>query len=166
MGNAKQYSSQRCRKLVEHFHVSKTTKPNILKVEEKLRIILTILSILSGECWQYHTIRARYINSLDITNKILFAWIKMVHRKTTKVFDDGTILQEKAKLIKERLDNTDFEHFSASDVWLEKWKLSYGLRENHITREAGNIHQITVKSWINASLSWLMGVTWKSMEHG
>lgn len=44
----------------------------------------------------------------------------MVHRKTTKVFDDRTILQEKAKLIKERLDNTDFEHFSASDVWLEK----------------------------------------------
>ena len=69
----------------------------------------------------------------------------MVHGKTTKVFDDGTILQEKAKLIKERLDNTDFEHFSASNVWLEKWKLSYGLRENCITREAGNTHQTTVK---------------------
>ena len=76
---------------------------------------------------QYHTI-----------NEILFSWYKKC--ASANVFPDGPLFKEEAMLIKEGINNT--EHFSTSNCWLEKWKLSCGLRETCITAEADDIPQI------------------------
>ena len=40
------------------------------------------------------------------------------------------------------------DSFTASNVWLEKWKSCYGIRETRITGEADDVSISTVRSWI------------------
>ena len=46
-------------------------------------------------------------------------------------------------LIKERLNKDDLTSFTASNVWLEKFKPAYGIRETRITSEPDNIPRMT-----------------------
>ena len=58
------------------------------------------------------------------------------------------MLQEEAMLIKERLNNDDLATFTASNGWLEKFKITYGLRETRIAGEADDVPRSTIQSWI------------------
>ena len=52
------------------------------------------------------------------------------------------MLKEEALEIKKHLNNDEFLTFTASNGWLEKWKISYGIREKR--GEAGEVSGKTV----------------------
>ena len=58
------------------------------------------------------------------------------------------MLKEKAMEIKKCLDNVEFKNFSASNGWLEKWKISYGVRERKVNGEVGEVTEYTVSAWM------------------
>ena len=50
--------------------------------------------------------------------------------------------------IKDLLNNPDLDDFKASEGWLGKWKLSYGIREKQISGESFDVSEVTVGSWM------------------
>ena len=48
----------------------------------------------------------------------------------------------------EILDNDEFSTFTASNGWLEKWKISYGIKEKRVNGEAGKVSGETVNAWM------------------
>ena len=74
------------------------------------------------------------------------------------------MLQEEALKIKESLNDSSLDSFTASSGWLEKWKSCYGIRETRITGEADDVSVSTVRSWIESYLSWLK--VGRRLEHG
>ena len=50
--------------------------------------------------------------------------------------------------IKDLLKNPDLDDFKASEGWLGKWKLSYGIREKQISGESFDVSEVTVSSWM------------------
>ena len=57
------------------------------------------------------------------------------------------MLKEEAMAIKEQLQNSDFDDFSASDGWLDRWKTTYSVKERRIVGEAGDVSTGTVPGW-------------------
>ena len=58
------------------------------------------------------------------------------------------MLQEEAMEIKKCLDKVEFKNFTASNGWLEKWKILYGVRERKVNGEAGEVAEYTVSAWM------------------
>ena len=58
------------------------------------------------------------------------------------------MLKEDAMALKQRLQNSDYDSFHASDGWLDGWKASYAIRERHIAGEAGDVAEETITSWM------------------
>ena len=52
-------------------------------------------------------------------------------------YPDGQMLKEEALEIKVHLNNDEVLTFTASNRWLEKWKISYGIREKRVNGETG-----------------------------
>ena len=50
--------------------------------------------------------------------------------------------------IKEQLENSDFDGFSALDILLDSWKTSYYVKEHLIVGETGDVSTKTVISWM------------------
>ena len=50
--------------------------------------------------------------------------------------------------IKEQLQNSDFDNFSASDGLLHYWKTTYSVKERCIVGEARDVSTETVTSWM------------------
>ena len=46
------------------------------------------------------------------------------------------MLKEEVMDLKEKLQNSDYDSFHASDGWLDGWKASYVIRERRIVGEA------------------------------
>ena len=58
------------------------------------------------------------------------------------------MLKEEALEIKKHLNNDEFLTFTASNGWLEKWKISYDIREKRVNGEAGEVSGETVNAWM------------------
>ena len=58
------------------------------------------------------------------------------------------MLQEEAMLIKERINEDELAIFTASNGWLERFNVTYGLRETRITGEADDEPRATIQSSI------------------
>ena len=50
--------------------------------------------------------------------------------------------------IKQSLNLPELDGFKASEEWLDKWKLSHGIKEKQISGESLDVSQTTVESWI------------------
>ena len=50
--------------------------------------------------------------------------------------------------LNKHLNNDEFLTFTASNGWLEKWKISYGTREKRVNGEAGEVSRETVNAWM------------------
>ena len=57
-------------------------------------------------------------------------------------------MEEKTKAIKERLQDSSLDSFSASDEWLDGWKTAYTIKEWQIVDEAGVVPEETITSWM------------------
>ena len=58
------------------------------------------------------------------------------------------MLKEDAMAIKEQLQNSDFDDFSAPDGWLDCWKTTDSVKERRIVGEAGDVSTETFTSWM------------------
>ena len=81
-----------------------------------------------------------------LIHEILINWYKKC--TSASLLSDGPMLKEEMVLIKERLNKDDFTSFTASNSWLEKFKLVYGFCETRITGEADDTPRMTIQSWI------------------
>ena len=58
------------------------------------------------------------------------------------------MVKEEAMAIKEQLQNSDFDDFSASDGWLDCWNTTYSVKERRIVGEARDVSTEKVTSWM------------------
>ena len=58
------------------------------------------------------------------------------------------MLKEKTMKVRKCLDKVEFKNFTASNGWLEKWKISYGVRERKVNDEAGEVNEYMVSAWM------------------
>ena len=56
------------------------------------------------------------------------------------------MLKEEAMALKEKLQNSEYDSFHASDGWLDGWKANYAIRERRIVVEAGDVAEETITS--------------------
>ena len=89
--------------------------------------------------------RKRKVQFNDI-NEILHDWFKKCC--AANIYADGPMLNEEAMEIKTCSDKFEFKNFTDSNGWLEKWKISYGVRERKLNREAGEVAEYTVSAWM------------------
>ena len=79
-------------------------------------------------------------------NDILYEWYKRCC--ASNIFPSGVMLKEEAMALKEKLQNSDYDSFQASDGWLDGWKASYAIGERRIVGEAGDVAEETITSWM------------------
>ena len=72
-------------------------------------------------------------------NEILFEWYKRCC--ASNIYPNGVMLKEEAMAIKEQLQNSDFDDFSASDGWLDCWKTTYSVKKRRIVGEAEDVYR-------------------------
>ena len=79
-------------------------------------------------------------------NKILYDLFKKCCE--ANIYPDGQMLKEDALETKKHLNNDELLTFTASSGWLEKWKISYGIRETRVNGEASEVSGETVNKWM------------------
>ena len=127
-----------CRKLADIYKIGKTAAANILKNEKKIREQHEMFCEKSKK-------RNRHSKYQKI-NDILFEWYKRCC--ASNIYPNGVMLKEEVMAIKEQLQNSNFDDFSASDGWLDYWKTIYFVNKRRIVCEAGDVSTETVTSWM------------------
>ena len=122
-----------CRKLADTCKIGKTAAADILKDEKKIRE-------------QHEMFREKSKKRNHKINEILFKWYQRCC--ASNIYPNGVILKEEAMAIKEQLQNSDFDDFSASDGWLDCWKTTYFVKGRGIVGEAVDVSTETVTSWM------------------
>ena len=79
-------------------------------------------------------------------NGILYSWFKKC--ESSGIYVNGPLLKEEAMRIKQSLNLPELDGFKASEGWLDKWKLSHGIKEKQISGESLDVSQTTVESWM------------------
>ena len=62
------------------------------------------------------------------------------------------MLKEEPMEIKKCLDPEEFQNFTASNGWLEKWKLSYDIRKSKVNGGTDEVPEYTVSAWMERIL--------------
>ena len=89
-----------------------------------------------------HSVQQSRKSPFSKVNDALYEWYIVAVRKN--IYPDGPTLIEKAKLIAEHLNITDFK---ASNGWLEKWKAKHNIKKMVICGESGEMSGKMVESW-------------------
>ena len=79
-------------------------------------------------------------------NDILYSWFKKC--ESSGIYVNGPLLKEESMSIKQSLNLPELDGFKASEGWLDKWKLSHGVKEKQISDESLDVSQTTVESWM------------------
>ena len=61
--------------------------------------------------------------------------------------------------IKQTLSLPELDGFKASEGWLDKWKLSHGMKEKQIAGESLGVSETTVESWIERIKEFVKDMT-------
>ena len=125
------------RKLADIYKIGKTAAVDISNNEKKIREQHEMFCEKSkkSNCHdKYHKI-----------NEILFEWYKRCY--ASNIYPNGMYKGE-AMAIKEQLQNSNFDNFSASDGWLDCWKTTYSVKELRIVGETGDVSTEMVTSWM------------------
>ena len=93
-----------------------------------------------------NTLKCKNHQKYKDINTILYKWFKKC--EASGIYISGPLLKEEAMNIKDLLKNPELNDFKASEGWLEKWKLSYGIREKQISGESLDVSEVTDGSWI------------------
>ena len=123
------------RKLADHFGIGKTQIQAILKNKE------AIMDAYASNETPNHAKRKRSSKYSDV-NQAVWDWYIMCRNSNIPV--SGSMLQEEATLIAEKLQTIDFV---ASNGWLEKFKQKYSICNKMVAGEAGDVSKETMESW-------------------
>ena len=108
-----------CRKLADIYKIGKTAAANILKNEKNLRE--------QYEMFREKDKKRNRPGKYHKLNEILFEWYKRCC--ASNIYPNGAMLKEEAMAIKDKIKNSDFDDFRASDGWLDRWKTTYSVKE-------------------------------------
>ena len=123
------------RKLADHFEIGKTQIQAILKNKE------AIIDVYASNETPNHAKRKRSSKYSDLTQAV-WDWYTMC--RNSNILVSGSMLQEEATLIAEKLEISDFV---ASNGWLEKFKQKYSICNKTVAGEAGDLSKETMESW-------------------
>ena len=65
--------------------------------------------------------------------------------------------------IKQSLNRPELDGFKASEGWLDKWKLSHGLKEKQISAESPDVSKTTIESWMQRKKELYKGYNHKDI---
>ena len=140
-----------CRDIANHFQIGKTAAATILRDGKKLR---KEYEFFKGDC------KTKRTGQFMVINEILYKWYGKCC--AAGIYPFGSMLQEEALKIKESLNDSSLDSFTASNGWLEKWKSCYGIRETRITGEVDDVSVSTVRSWIERLPELVKVTSWKT----
>ena len=132
---AKQNPNLGSRKLADHFEIGKTQIQATLKNKE------AIIDNYASTETAYHAKRKRLSTYSDV-NLAMWDWYTMCRNSNIPV--SGSMLQEEATLIAEKLEISDFV---ASNGRLEKFKQKYIICNKTVAGEAGDVSKETMEIW-------------------
>ena len=130
-----------CRAIAEKFKNRKTQAANVMKNEAKLR---EEYGNFQGKGLKH--IKRENHQKFKPINDILYSWSKKC--ESSGIYVNGSLLKEEAMSIKKLLNLPGFDGFKASEWWLDKWKLSHGIKEKQISGKSLDVSQTTVESWM------------------
>ena len=130
-----------CRAIAEEFKIGKTQAANVVKNEAKLR---EGYANFQGKGFK-HVKRENHQKFKPI-NGILYSWFKK--SESSGIYVNGPLIKEEAMSIKQSLNLPELDGFKASEGWLDKYKLSHGIKEKQISSESLDVSQTTVESWM------------------
>lgn len=130
-----------CRDISSKYKIGKTQAANILKNEQKLR---KEYENFQGKGLK-HISRQNH-QKFKAINEVLYAWFRKC--ESSGIYVNGPLLKEEAMNIKQSLNRPELDGFKASEGWLDKWKLSHGIREKQISGESLDVPITTIKSWM------------------
>ena len=133
---AKANPSFGARKIAKKFEIGRTQVQTILQNKESL---LTSFETLDGPQTNLKRFRT---GKFDDVNKALWDWYNCC--KSSNIPVSGSMLQEEAQIIAEKLEITDF---AASKGWLESFKRQHNICNMTVSGEEGGINPSTVESW-------------------
>ena len=130
-----------CREIAEQFKIGKTQAAIAVKNKASLRA-------------EYENFQGKGLRHLKrekhqkykAIKTILYKWFKKC--EASGIYVSGSLLKEEVMNIKDLLNNADLNDFKASEGWLDKWKLSYGIREKQISGKSFDVSEVTVGSWM------------------
>ena len=98
----------------------------------------------------------------------MYEWFKKCC--AANIYPDGPMFKEEAMEIKKCLDKVEFKNFAASNGWLEKRKISYGVRERKVNGKAGEVVEYTVSAWmerlVELTRGYELAVIWNMGKTG
>ena len=130
-----------CRVIAEEFKIGKTQAANVVKNEAKLR---EEYANFQGKGLKH--IKRENHQKFKPINDILYSWFKKC--ESSGIYINAPLLKEEAMSIKQSLNLPELDSFKASEGWLDKWKLSHGIKEKQISGESLDVSQTTVESWM------------------
>ena len=130
-----------CRDISSKYKIGKTQAANILKNVQKLR---KEYENFQGKGLK-HISRQNHQKFKPI-NEVLYAWFRKC--ESSGIYVNGPLLKEEAMNIKQSLNRPELDGFKASEGWLDKWKLSHGIREKQISGESLDVPITTIESWM------------------
>ena len=130
-----------CREIAEQFKIGKTQAAIAVKNKASLRA-------------EYENFQGKGLRHLKrekhqkykAIKTILYKWFKKC--EASGIYVSGSLLKEEVMNIKDLLNNADLNDFKASEGWLDKWKLSYGIRKKQISGKSFDVSEVTVGSWM------------------
>lgn len=139
--DANRKNKMSCRDISKEYNIGKTSAANVLKDEQKLRVEY---ENFQGKGFK-HISRENHQKFKPI-NEILHSWFRKC--ESSGIYVNGPLLKEEAMNIKQSLNRPELDDFKASEGWLDKWKLSHGIKEKQISGESLDVSTTTIESWM------------------
>ena len=128
-----------CRVIAKELKVGKTQINNVFKTEQTLR---EEFANFQGKGFKHTDSRSH--QQFKAINDILYSWFKKC--EASSIYLNKPLLKEEAMNIKQSLNRPELDGFRVSEGWLDKWKLSHGIKEKQISGESLNVSKTTIES--------------------
>ena len=130
-----------CRVIAKELKVGKTQINNVFKTEQTLR---EEFANFQGKGFKHTDSRSH--QQFKSINDILYSWFKKC--EASSIYLNKPLLKEEAMNIKQSLNRPELDGFKVSEGWLDKWKLSHGIKEKQISGESLNVSKTAIESWM------------------
>ena len=130
-----------CRVIAKELKVGKTQINNVFKTEQTLR---EEFANFQGKGFKHTDSRSH--QQFKAINDILYSWFKKC--EASSIYLNKNLLKEEAMNIKQSLNRPELDGFKVSEGWLDKWKLSHGIKEKQISGESLNVSKTAIESWM------------------
>ena len=151
---AKNHPNEGYRKVTEKFRIGRMQAQKILKEREE------ILARYENNQVQLSKKRVRSAKYSDV-NETLWKWYTLCRESNIPV--DGTMLQEEALLIAEKLG---ISGFTASNGWLQRFKQHYNLQRMATAGQDGDVSNETLERWSEREGNYTRMAPQRCMKHG